>query len=205
MFLVACLISCQRDRTGHERADCRPDHTCDPGLVCQSDLCVRPLPADCAPVAEILASSELGNYAEPEQRAPVIAKQRAACEAAHVTKDEGACLEKARDRWSQAACVPRLFPDVQRGTSGECTAIMLKVRALIAPQIAQVGSDAERMIDKMMPVFQRSCEQDGWPDGVKHCILDTPSGDLAAMQRCSTMMPKSLQDRLQQQMAAAAR
>src|SRR5258706_3622174 len=102
MFVVACLISCQRDRSGHERADCRHDYSCDPGLVCQSDLGVRPPAADCAEVAEALTTGELGNYAEPEDRAPVVAKKRAECEAAHVTKDEAACLDKAKDKWEQA-------------------------------------------------------------------------------------------------------
>jgi hypothetical protein len=202
LVALVFLLACQRDRTGHERGDCRPGHTCDPGLVCQSDLCVRPPAADCDAVAELLATGELGNYAEVDQRAPVIAKQRAACEAEHVSKDEAACLEKAADKWAQAACVPRMFPAAQ-GATAECTAIVLKVRALIAPQVAQVGSDAARMIDKMMPVMQRSCEHDGWPADVKQCILATAPGDLTAMQLCATLMPKSLQDRLRQQMTAA--
>jgi hypothetical protein len=200
------LLACERHRNvGHEREDCRPDHSCEPGLLCLSDLCVRPPAADCKGVAESLASAELGNYAPVEERAPLVANKRAACEAAHVSKDEAACLDKAHDKWSQAACVPRMFPEVERGSSGECTAIALKVRVLIAPQIAQAGSDAQRMIEKMLPVLQHSCEHDGWPADIKQCILGTTAGDLAGMQRCANLMPKSLQDRLQQQMTEAAR
>src|SRR5437660_356176 len=71
---------------GKERADCRPDKTCDPGLLCLSNLCVRPPAADCQLVAEELASLDLGNYAEPEDRAPVVAKHKARCETEHVSK-----------------------------------------------------------------------------------------------------------------------
>src|SRR4051794_10101972 len=71
-------------RAGAERADCRPDRSCNPGLLCLSDLCVRPPAADCTAVAESLASLELGNYAPREQRATVVAAKRAACETAMV-------------------------------------------------------------------------------------------------------------------------
>ena len=66
-------------------------------------------PGDCAPVAEALASIELGNYAEPDDRAPVVGKHREACEAAHVTKAEGTCLAAATDKWTAARCSPRMF------------------------------------------------------------------------------------------------
>src|SRR5437660_1521683 len=81
-------------------------------------------------VADGLASLELGNYAEPEERAPVVAQKRAACEAAHVTKDEATCLDAARDTYSAARCVPRMFPALATGGGGDCGAITAKVRAL---------------------------------------------------------------------------
>ena len=203
--LVIGLFACQRHRhAGDERQDCRPDHGCEPGLVCLSNLCVRPPAADCAHVAEALASGELGNYAPPQARAPLVAAKRAACEAAQVSKDEAACLDKAHDAWSQRQCVPRMFPETA-ATPGECAAIAMKVRALIAPNVAQVGSDAAHMVDKMMPILESSCEHDGWPPEIKRCILATGPGDLAAMNRCSALMPKALQDHLQEQMTAAGR
>ncbi|HEY0988570.1 MAG TPA: hypothetical protein VGD80_16005 [Kofleriaceae bacterium] len=70
------------------------------------------MPADCDDVAEQLASFELGNYAEPEDRAPVADKHRAVCRREGVTRDEAVCLDKARSRFAGARCVPRLFPDI---------------------------------------------------------------------------------------------
>jgi hypothetical protein len=113
-MLYLVVAGCQRDHTadrlivGVERSSCRPDRTCDPGLVCLSDLCVRPPPADCDAVAEQLASIDLGNYAEPEDRAPVVARYAAACAAALITRREAHCIDLARDRSSAALCVPRM-------------------------------------------------------------------------------------------------
>jgi hypothetical protein len=201
LALSLTSAACQRDRkVGHEREACRPDHTCEPGLLCLSDLCVRPPPGDCGAVAEALASLELGNYAPVEQRASVVATKRAACDKAQVSKDEAACIDKARDRWSVAQCVPRMFPELAPTGGGDCAAIIRKVRALIEPTVAQVGSDARTMIDKMMPAMQQSCEQDGWPAALKQCILAATPGDLQAMKACEATMPKGLQDKLQQRM-----
>ena len=44
---------------GQERGDCRPDRSCDPGLTCLSNLCVRPptaSPPTCAASARAPAS-----------------------------------------------------------------------------------------------------------------------------------------------------
>ena len=99
----------ERPPLGKERADCRPDKSCDPGLMCLSNLCVRPPPADCAAVAEGLASYDLGNYAEPEERAPIVATYKASCEKAHVTKEQGECFEKAADKTAAMMCAPFMF------------------------------------------------------------------------------------------------
>jgi hypothetical protein len=113
-MLCLAIAGCQGDHTadrlrvGVERSTCRPDRTCDPGLLCLSDLCVRPPPADCDAVAEQLASIDLGNYAEPEDRAPVIARYKAACAAALISREEAQCIDRARDRSSAALCAPRM-------------------------------------------------------------------------------------------------
>src|SRR5678816_335702 len=92
LLVLVLLAACQKKPTdtsapaapvatrGKERADCRPDKTCDPGLLCLSNLCVQPPPADCTSVGETLASFDLGNYAPVEERAPVVAKYKTQCE-----------------------------------------------------------------------------------------------------------------------------
>src|SRR6266545_3634665 len=88
---------------------------------------VSHIPADCDGVAEQLASYELGNYAEPEARAPTLEKYRALCKRESVDIDEAACLDKAKTRIAAARCVPRLFPDV---VGADCEGTACAIRTL---------------------------------------------------------------------------
>jgi hypothetical protein len=211
---VVLVIGCARDPRpvpGHERGDCRAAATgsgsgsavCDPGLLCLSNLCVRPPPADCGAVAEQLASIDLGNYAEPEQRAPVIAKYRASCEAAHVTKEEGACLDKARDKWSAGKCVPRMFPELASSSTKDCHAVAERIRATVAGQIGSNSPEMGSWFETVMREIEASCEQDAWPPGLKRCILDAPP--TKEMEACNAEMPAALQAKLQERISAAMR
>jgi hypothetical protein len=189
LLVVVAVVACNRgtsDRgaVGAERGDCRPDKTCDQGLMCLSNLCVRPPPADCQDVAETLASIDLGNYAEPEERAPVIAKYKAECERLYLTKEEGKCLEPARDKWTAAHCVPRMFASYTGATS--CADVMRKL-----------GSGAGS-------AMKDSCEHDAWPAELKQCLLDsdTPSGN-PYDSACAAKIPPGLQQKLQERITAA--
>lgn len=110
---------------GAERGDCRPDRSCDPGLVCLSNLCVQPLPADCAKVAEALGFVFLDNYAPREERARFQADVTVACEGAKLSKDEGECLVRAKSRMDVRAC-PRPIG------LGDCKKMTAHVEALRA-------------------------------------------------------------------------
>jgi hypothetical protein len=159
--------------------------------------------ADCSAVAETLTSIELGNYASKDQRAPAVAKHRQACIAAKVTQEEAACLDKATDTWSAATCVPRMFPKQASSDHGDCAEVTKRIRQSVEKDMAQAGPDAQRMLDKMLPALQASCEQDQWPPVVMQCIVAAQPGDQAAMNKCSQLMPKALQDKLQKRMMAA--
>ena len=193
------LVACQRSHhPGEERENCRDDHTCDHGLLCLSNLCVRPPPADCNDVAQTLTSLELGNYAPPEERAPVVARYKAKCEAAMVSKEEGACLVKARDLPTGTACVPSMFAAGAGSGSADCADVVRRVREAVAADA--VGSDAQRLIDQM----QASCTEDAWPEPLKRCIVAAKPRDRAALDKCNELMPKELQDKIQQRMMANA-
>ena len=101
-WAMGCSKEAGSDRPtlGKERADCRLDKTCDPGLMCLSNLCVRPPPADCTAVGEGLASHDLGNYAEPEDRAPVVDKYKRACHKAMVSKEQGECIAATTEKFA---------------------------------------------------------------------------------------------------------
>ncbi len=195
----------ERPALGKERADCRPDKTCDPGLSCLSNLCVRPPPADCVKVAEGLASYDLGNYAEPEERAPAVAAYKASCEKAYVTKEQGECFEKAADKTAAMMCAPFMFaaekvPGVARTGGGDCTKVVARIKQTMQGQISQV-TDRQTldMMAKAMTVMQESCELDVWPDALKTCIMAAGDGT-DAMSQCNLHMTPDVQQKFADRM-----
>ena len=89
---------------GTERGGCRPGGACDRGLVCLSELCVRPPSADCAKVGLALAYLLLDNYAPADERATVQADVARQCADQGLSVDEGACLIRAQSRAELRAC-----------------------------------------------------------------------------------------------------
>ncbi len=168
---------------------------CDPGLVCLSELCVRPPPASCSAVAEKLASFELGNYAPRDARAKLVADKAAACAAAHVTKDEGDCVGRARDRWDAAKCAPSMFPGLTSTGSGDCEQVIARIASAMPAAVTSTPQLREQL-DRTMAVMRTSCAQDAWPDELKHCVLAAPPGQMPGLQACADKMPKELQDKM---------
>lgn len=163
--------------------------------------------ADCARVAETLATFELGPTASAEARAPVVAKHRTACEATKVTATEAACLDRATDTWAARACLPRMFPPPPAGVGANvaatgCATVIDRMRAAVMQQVGSDGSAAEAALDRMLPVIQTACEQDRWPAAVVDCIARTQPGDITGFQACSSQLPKQLQDKLEHRLRA---
>lgn len=207
VFVVALgCAKANRGTPGTERADCNAGK-CNSGLLCLSNVCVRPPPADCTDVAEGLASLDLGNYAEPEERSPVVAKYKAACEKAYVSKEEGECLDKARDKWSAGQCAPRMFPEMASTASGDCKQVAARVESLMKQQVQGVNDpQMQSWFATTVRVMQQSCEEDHWPDAVKKCILAAPDASGAdPMQACNQQFPPALQTKLQERLASAMR
>jgi hypothetical protein len=205
---VLVLTAGCRDRPaevapGRERGDCRPDRTCDVGLLCLSNLCVRPPPADCQGVGEQLASIDLGIQAGAGSgsgdRPGAVARYRAACEAARLTREEQHCLDRTHDRWSAAQCAPRMFPDLAASPTGDCGAIIARARAALQNQ---GDPQLKAWFDRTMAVLQASCEQDRWPDALKRCMLAS-DGRAAMTQACRQQTPPDLQRRLQERLNEA--
>ena len=199
------LLGCQHDgRTDHgsvglgtERSDCRADKTCDPGLLCLSNLCVRPPPADCQLVADQLASIDLGNYAEPEERAPVVAKYKATCETLYVSKEEGVCLDKARDRWSAAQCATRLFPELS-ASGTECAQVGEKTRASVARQYRGQGDAYKMYIESMATAAKQACTEDHWSAELTKCVLGgDPNQNVFGYGQCQQQLGPELMQKLQ--------
>lgn len=173
------------------------------GACQRKDSAQQAAPANCAAVAELLASFELGNAAAPDQRAPAVAKHRAACESANVTGEEAACLRAAKDTWAARACLPRMFPPAaQTGATAGCAVVVTRMREAVMAEVGSAGSAAADAVAKMMPVIQESCEKDQWPAAILDCINRSKPGDMAAFQACSNQLPKDMQDKLTQRLTA---
>ena len=205
LFCSACS-ACSHDgghdrpsTLGQERADCRPDKSCDPNLLCLSNVCVRPPPADCQLVADEIASFDLGNYAEPEARAPVVAKLKAQCETLYITKEEGTCLDKARDRWSASQCAGRLFPELSK-PGAECAQVGEKTRsAVYAPYRGNpIDPQSKKYLDTMVDAVRASCTEDKWPAAITRCLLGAgPQEYVFSSTRCMQLLGPDLQQKLQ--------
>ncbi len=67
------------------------------------------------------------------------ARYKAACETARLSREEQQCLDRPRDRWSAARCAPRMFPDLASSPTGDCAAIVARVRAAMQNQASYLG------------------------------------------------------------------
>lgn len=221
VVVLLLAAGCQKDASaptgpvrpalGKERGDCKPDKSCDPGLLCLSNLCVRPPPADCQQVADVLASFDLGNYAEPETREPVVAKYKATCDKVYVSKEQGECILNAGSKQAAEQCAPAMFggPEVKPGAgggsgapSGECATIAEKIKSQMTRQMGNADPQTQQMFAKMITIVRESCEQDGWPAEFRSCVIS--AGDNTdAMNKCNTMMPQAVQQKMTERMTKA--
>lgn len=155
---------------GTERGACRPDRTCDVGLVCLSDLCVRPPPADCAKIAEAFGPIFLDNYTPREARDAFARDLVADCQRAALDKESGDCLARATSRRDIAACPKPLG-------LGDCKAIAAhadKLRAQNAVD-AYLVTPADRLIDR--------CKTEVPSQIFERCVLAATS--MEALERCT--------------------
>lgn len=158
---------------------------------------------DCARVADQLASLETGGATAPAQRAPVVAKHRAACDAANLTAVEMACIGRAKDTWSAIGCAPRMFPEAKTDGVIDCTQVVARTRAASESEMpADTGSAGSAMLDKMMAIVDKACREDNWPEAHRRCVMSTRVGDMKGLQACNQTLPAELQEKLTQRMAA---
>jgi hypothetical protein len=196
------LASCEKSGgPGKERGACYGNGTCDPGLVCMSELCVRPPPADCTKVAEKLAGYRLGNYAPKEERAKVVGELTATCEEARLSVDEGQCILDAQGRFEVAKC-PRPLLDEFKGDKDGCKAVGDQVGRFFVDAFSQNGMGDRAAIEKHVPelasAVTASCVEDLWPEAVKQCLTQAPSFD--RMESCMDGFPKELEDRIEEKL-----
>lgn len=86
----------------------------------------------------------------------------------------------------------------------DCARVVTRIHEAVQSQIDAVGSDAKVLIAKMLPAMEIACVDDHWPASLVQCITATKPGDLPALEQCNALMPKDLQDKLQQRMMQVA-
>ncbi len=173
---LASLAACKRASgpsgppAGQERGDCRPDRTCEPGLECLSNLCVRPPPADCRKVAEQVSFLLLDNYTPHEQRAAFLTETQRQCEGKHLSKDDAECLERARTRAELRECPTALGI----GDCAKITAHLEKLRASSGVD-AYLVTAADRVISR--------CKTEAPTLAFEQCVLSAATVEV--VERCS--------------------
>lgn len=194
--LAACSTSAPP--VGTERGACASDHTCSGGLVCLSDLCVRPPAGDCSQVAEALASVKLGNYATPEARAPVVSEIRTKCDHERISVDDAKCLTAAKSKYEMARCPHPLLPElVELGKdTGGCKAVGARMEEMSRAEMSKDPNDPiAKLLPQLVEAVIASCDQDGWPPEVKDCIAHADASDSHAADRCIERMPPATRDK----------
>jgi hypothetical protein len=148
LALALALAACHHAApAGTERGPCYGNGTCNDGLTCASELCVRvggggpgrgsgsgsgsatdpppgPGGADCARIAEHLGYLLLDNYAPRPERARFGADLQARCRSQGLTERDAACLLAAKSRQAIGAC-PRPLG------VGDCHTITAHLRGLL--------------------------------------------------------------------------
>ena len=152
---------------GAERGACYGNGTCNQGLVCLSQLCVRPAGADCPKVAEHLAGLLLGNYAPKEERAAYRAGVEADCTKAQLTKEEGECILRAEGKQAIGSC-PRPLG------VGNCATIVAHLKSMKGGDPYLVTS-ADRLIAR--------CKTEVPSKSLETCVLAASTMD--ALDKCT--------------------
>ncbi len=151
---------------GTERGRCYGNRTCNDGLMCLSDLCVRPPGADCKAVAEKLAQQMLGNYAERSVRDAYIETTAAECHTAMLTKEEGACLMTA-NRNALASC-PKVVG------IGDC--------AKLVPHLDELQLAADPYLDNAARRLQARCKNEVPSKAFETCAMAART--IEEVERC---------------------
>lgn len=155
---------------GTERGACYGNGTCNDGLVCLSALCVRPPGADCAKVADKLASLLLGNYAPRAERDAFLAATRDECAAAGLTREEGDCLLGVPHRNALGRCAKVIGV-------GDCTKIVAHLEAL-----RPTGGTDQFLVTTADKLMSR-CKNETPSRGLERCVLAATS--IADLDRCA--------------------
>lgn len=186
-------------------APCYGNGTCNAGLRCDQGTCRRPPPGDCGPVAEALASIELGNYASVDVRAPRVAALRGQCEAARPSEAEAACVAAARTRTAVAACPNPILPELRALPSPDCARVATTLGAAFDGQIlaGNLPPAIAQHRDVLLGVVRASCQLAPWPSEVKACMSEPGLDFERGVEKCIRLLPDDVEQQLEEDLRSA--
>jgi hypothetical protein len=152
--------------------------------------------ATCDDVGHALASIELGNWADENALAPLIAKHRAACVTAKLDQDERQCVFEATDTTGITYCAPRMTPGarVEVVAAKDCAPLMTMMRT----QSRMYSSHP--LIEKQLAAIEESCAQDRWTIPFGDCVRNLPLPSYVGMY-CAGAGPAPLRKKVETRLA----
>lgn len=128
-------------------------------------------PPSCRVAAEVMVSIELGNYAAPEERAPLVAKAEQRCRAAKLSRDDLDCLAESRVQADVAYCAPKLYPDVplQVVTGEQCDTAAKQMRIQLERQLANMSTSDALPFMRQLNAAIDACKRDRWNPAMLQC------------------------------------
>jgi hypothetical protein len=172
------------------------------GLPTATPAAIAPEPT-CRLVGETLASLELGNYADPEERAPKIAAGEKRCTAMKLSRDDRQCIVDSYDRASIAYCAPALFPDEPQQpalTGPQCDAIAKQMIQQLDQFMRSGQQTDQRQWERQLLASIDACRADRWNAAMGQCAqYYVPTNP----QYCAYVQPTGMYKRLEARLAKA--
>jgi len=189
---------------GTERGACKADRTCEGGLSCLSDVCVRSPVVDCGLIAHAIASVSVGEHAQKSERSALVANLEQQCEHASLSLDEARCLTSAASTAEIAKCPRPLLPELSTPPAAQmaCSAVGTHLDEMVKAQLAANPKDPIVHVQALGPVLVSACDEDSWPDDVRRCMTAPSVTDETAVNRCVVRIPHDAQQHLAKRLEA---
>lgn len=157
----------------------------------------------CNLVANALVSMELGNYADPEERAPKVAAEERRCAQLRMSREDRQCLVESYDRSSAAYCVPSLFPKEAQPvavTAQRCDQVAKQMMTNLEAQLRNQPVADQRVIERQLLTAIDACRADRWNEAMAQCAqYYVPMYP----QNCAYVQPHGMWTRLEARLAKA--
>jgi hypothetical protein len=197
-----CAVTPEKDRqAAPPTAEWKPP----PENLAPADPNAKGPEPTCRLVAESLVSFEIGNYAEPEEREPRIAKEEKRCNAAKLSREDRQCMVDSYDRPSFAYCSPAMFPDdAQNAVKADtCNGIEQQIRKNIQTYVQQTNANlqSQQLWDRQLRAAVESCKNDRWNSQMAQCVgAYVPFSP----NNCAYTQPYAMWKKLERRLTAAA-